>query len=215
MNPRAGSQRFLTDKILLNYDAVAKKQYLCLCDVINAYWHHNNHLHFNILAMSVSFCYMWYCHGNSFVQMLISLVTKNTPSYTQGFRICRCTNVHYVWPRKGRNSWFERDYNINNLCDNKNDKFHCFHPHKKQPLGTSPENPIHVHTGPMSLLHYPKLLGCLIISPDALYSHHTLLLRYIGYSISGLQFVVLVHTKNGCWPETRGMVLHKIFGSRV
>ncbi len=31
---RGGSQRFFSDKILLNYAAAAKKQYLCLYDVI-------------------------------------------------------------------------------------------------------------------------------------------------------------------------------------
>ncbi len=29
----------------------------------------------------------------------------------------------------------------NNLCDNKIVKFHCFNPHKKQPLGASPAMP--------------------------------------------------------------------------
>ncbi len=106
--------------------------------MINTYWHHNNHLHFDILAMSVSCRYMQYCHGNSSVQMLISLETKSTPSYTQAFKTCRCANVHYVCPRTGKNSWFQSDHNISNLCDNKNVKFHCFNPCKKQPLGTSP-----------------------------------------------------------------------------
>ncbi len=107
------------------------------CDVTYTYWHHNNHLHFDILATSVSYRYMQYCHGNFSVQMLISLDTKSTPSYTQTFKTCRCANVQHVCPKTGRNSLFESDYNISNLCDNKNVKLHCVNPRKKQPLGTS------------------------------------------------------------------------------
>ncbi len=69
--------------------------------------------------------------------MLISLETKSTHSiYIQAFKTCGCINLCYVCPRKARNNWFESDYNISNLCDNKNVKFHCFN--KTQPLGTSP-----------------------------------------------------------------------------
>ncbi len=37
---------------------------------------------------------------------------------------------------KARSNWFETGHN--NLCDNKNVKFHYFNPHKTQPLGASP-----------------------------------------------------------------------------
>ncbi len=60
--------------------------------------------------------------------------TKSTPSYTQLFKTCRCANAHYVFHRTDKNNWFESDYNIRNLCDNTNVKFHCFNPRKKQLL---------------------------------------------------------------------------------
>ncbi len=48
--------------------------------------------------------------------------------YTQSVRTCRCARVRYVCHRTCRNSWFERDYNISNLCDNKKDQIPLFQP---------------------------------------------------------------------------------------
>ncbi len=66
-----------------------------------------------------------------------SLLAKSTQWYAQVFKPCRYVNVCHVCPRKARNNWFETDSNINNLCDNKNVKFHCFNSYKTQPLEAS------------------------------------------------------------------------------
>ncbi len=83
-----------------------------MCDLIYTYWRHNNHLHFDILATSVSFCYMRYCHGNSSVQMLINLETKSTPSYTIAFQTCPCTNLYLIWTKNNQYPiyWFASKY---------------------------------------------------------------------------------------------------------
>ncbi len=121
------------------------------------YWCHNNYIHFDNLT-SVSCHYMQYYHGSSCVQMLISLETKSTPLYIHAFKTCRCTNMHYACPWNAKNNWFESDYNINILCDNKNVKFHCFNPRKKQPLR------------PFPVLLIRKHMTC-FINCDALFSN--------------------------------------------
>ncbi len=84
---------------------------------------------FLLFATLVCHCHMWYCHGNSCIQMLISSETKSTSSYTQYLKLGVLMLTVCA---------LETDYNIINLCDNKNVKFHCFNPRKTQPLGISP-----------------------------------------------------------------------------
>ncbi len=92
--------------------------------IMHTYWHHNSPLHGDsilVMMMSICCCHMQYFHGNSCWN--VDQLSKRTPAYTMLFKIARCAMCFL-------NSWFETNYYLNYLCDNKNVKFNCFNLHK-------------------------------------------------------------------------------------